>query len=288
MNRTDIAWLHVEASSRCNAWCPACPRNLNGYTVSPRLVEQDLSTERFKEIIEQFPNLYAVQFCGNHGDPIIAKNILELIDVAKKHVKKIQIHTNGSLRTEQWWHELADILKDVEHDVWFGIDGLKDVHEIYRQATDFDKIISNATAFINNGGYATWQLIPFAHNEHQITKCIKLSQDLKFKKFKLIKVYRNKTLARNYRTGEEYSLEPTKEFRQMIQIKDLNKTVKKENCMHLSQPGIYVNSSGEVSYCCYQTTLETPFVKKFDTVDNLLYNPVDISSKVCIFNCGTL
>jgi hypothetical protein len=33
----------------------------------------------------------------------------------------------------------AVTLSDREHDVWFALDGLKGVHEIYRQGTNFDK-----------------------------------------------------------------------------------------------------------------------------------------------------
>ena len=51
---------------------------------------------------------------------------------------------------------------------------------------NYQKIIDNASAFIQAGGFATWQFVPYAHNEHQVKNCIKVSQELGFKKFKLI------------------------------------------------------------------------------------------------------
>lgn len=277
-----IKWVHVEASSKCNAWCPACPRNNNGFGLAPGVIEQDLSPEKFEEIISSLQSLYGVQFCGNLGDPLASVYIDELIDISKKYAKKIQIHTNGSLRNTKWWIDLAKKLVDVEHDVWFGIDGLAKVHEIYRQGTDFEKIIKNAQEFIAAGGHATWQFIPYKHNEHQVLECLKLSQQMKFKKFHLAKLYREQTLARHYKTGQEFDLFPTDSMRSLINIDRVKVTVEDKNCMHVSMPSIYVSAAGSVSRCCYFARNE-----KFPSVEQLLENvKTDLTDKTCIRSCG--
>lgn len=279
---SDIKWLHVELSSRCNAWCPACPRSNAGFGLKPHVVEQDLSIDRLEEILKSLPSLEIVQFCGNYGDPIIAKNILEALEVSKKYAKKLQIHTNGSLRNQEWWIELAHQLKDIEHDVWFGIDGAKGTHEIYRQGTDYDKIISNATAFIDAGGYATWQFIPYAHNEHQTRECFLTSQQLKFKKFKIAKLYRSQTEARHWKTGESFELLPTTEFQSLLRMpKEITK-VEPNNCMHVSYPSIYLAANGTLSRCCYLTDTE-----HFDSVEQLFFNPVNFNNAICLSSCGS-
>ena len=137
----DVKWLQVENTTRCSAWCPACGRNQGGYGLVPDLVVQDLDLQRFQQVLEQFPNLETIQFCGTYGDTMAAQNVLEHVSLAKNHCKKIQIHTHGGIRNEHWWSEFAVLLKDIDHDVWFALDGLKGVHEIYRQGTDFDKTI---------------------------------------------------------------------------------------------------------------------------------------------------
>lgn len=277
----DIKWLHVEASSKCNAWCPACPRNNQGFGLVPFLVEQDLSPEKFEEVLITLPSLECVQFCGNHGDPIASSCFFELVTIAKKYVKKIQIHTNGSLRNAEWWKELAGLLVDVDHDVWFGIDGLEGIHEIYRQGTDFSKIMQNSTAFITSGGYATWQFIPYKHNEHQVVDCFKLSQKMQFKKFKIAKLYRKQTVARHYKTGEEFDLLPTDSLRQLINIDRSEKIVDPNNCMHLSLPSVYLSAAGKISRCCYMDQQE-----KFENVATLLSYASDLNDQICIRNCG--
>ena len=282
MNKKDIKWLHVELSSKCNAWCPACPRNKNGFGLADGLVEEDLSLTNLEMVLKQLPNLTAVQLCGNYGDPIASTNIISAIDIIKQYASKIQIHTNGSLRNTVWWKNLANQLSTINHDVWFGIDGLEGVHEIYRQGTSYNKIINNAQAFINNGGNATWQFIPYKHNEHQVKDCIRLSQKLKFKQFKLVKLFRNKTTVRHYQTGDSFELLPPEEFQHIIRMPKANTQVPESNCMHLTQPSIYIAASGKLSHCCYKRSPEY----LFDTVDELLYNSANLHDKICLENCG--
>jgi hypothetical protein len=277
----DIKWFHVEASSKCNAWCPACPRNNNGFGLVDGLVEQDLTPALFEEALASFPALECVQLCGNYGDPIASSYISDLVSIAKKYVKKIQIHTNGSIRNTGWWHDFAKLLADVEHDVWFGIDGLDGVHEVYRQGTDFNKIMQNATSFINAGGYATWQFIPYKHNEHQVKDCFKLSQQMNFKKFKMAKLYRKQTLARHYKTGSEFELLPSDSLKSLTNIDRLNTPVEFNNCMHLSIPSVYMAADGKLSKCCYLNKQD-----KFTNANLLLDSAMDLNDHLCIKNCG--
>ena len=282
MNKEDIKWLHVELSSKCNAWCPACSRNKNGFGLIDGLVEEDLSLIKLEMVLKQLPNLIAVQLCGNYGDPVASAKIIPAINIVKQYASKIQIHTNGSLRNTVWWKKLATLLKDIEHDVWFGLDGLDGVHEIYRQGTSYTKIINNAQAFINNGGYATWQFIPYGHNEHQLKDCIRLSQKLKFKQFKLVKLFRDKKLVKHYQTGDSFELLPPTEFQHIIRMPSVNTQVPESNCMHLAQPSIYISASGKLSHCCYKKSPE----HLFDTLDELLYNSANLQDKICLKSCG--
>ena len=52
-------WLHVEPTSRCQAWCPSCTRNILGYGLSDFVIE-DLDPDILKQTIDEFRNLYPV------------------------------------------------------------------------------------------------------------------------------------------------------------------------------------------------------------------------------------
>lgn len=283
-----VKWLQVEATSKCNAWCPGCSRNKNGYELTDELVIEDLSSARFKEVLQLLPNLETIDFCGTFGDAIAANNIKPLVELAKQHTKKIIIRTNGSLRDVVWWTQFAQLLKEIEHEVWFCLDGLEDTHSIYRQGTDFNKIITNATTFMSAGGTAVWQFIPWAHNEHQIKDCLLLSQKLGFKRFELVKSVRSDFSARNYRTGESYSIMPWSRDNKINPLQIVKNKVEFNNCMHQRLPSLYLNASGKLNVCC--------FFNKFHA-DNNPSNLMDIPTmladsnlvpQVCKHHCGTV
>ena len=139
-----------------------------------------------------------------------------------------------------------------------------------------------AQSFINAGGHATWQFIPYKHNEHQAIDCLKLSQKMKFKKFIPAKLYRKQTIARHYKTGIEFDLLPTESLRQIITIDQINKTVVPENCMHLSIPSLYLSAAGKLSRCCHMYKQE-----EFTSVDELLGTVVNnLNDPICVKNCG--
>ena len=189
----EIKTVHLEMTERCNAACPQCGRNINGGETNPYLKNRELDLISIQKIfpekfIKQLAHIY---MCGNYGDPIVAKDTLEAFRYFREVNKDIRLsmNTNGSARTEDWWKELASILKPNGH-VIFSIDGLEDTNHKYRRNTNWDKIISNVEAFINAGGNAHWEFIVFQHNEHQVELARELSVKLGFKYFQVKKTAR--------------------------------------------------------------------------------------------------
>jgi MoaA/NifB/PqqE/SkfB family radical SAM enzyme len=287
-----IKWLHVEPTTRCNAWCSSCPRNNNGFGLSDRLILADLKIERLKLILDSATALEHVIFCGNYGDPCASKIIDEQLKLVKDKGVSLQFHTNGSLRTTSWWNQLAKLFEG-KIEVWFGIDGMEDTHSIYRQGTNWQKIIDNASAFINAGGRAVWQFIPFAHNEHQATDCLKLSQKLGFKEFRFIKDARYRKKSFHYKTGKEIDIKPwsghnltwkRKRNGFLNNIQDTNykkNKVEFNDCVHLVFPSLFLNAQGTLTPCCMYTEQD---IKNFDIqqdFDNKNWKPT------CLSNCGS-
>jgi hypothetical protein len=287
MQAADVKWLQVENTTKCNAWCTSCGRNNGGYGLRDDFVDHDLSIERFTEVLDQLTNLHGIQFCGTYGDSCASTLSMQHFELACARADQVNIHTNGSLRSTVWWAEVANLLTtNVEkHEVWFTLDGLAGTHEIYRQGTNWQKTIDNATAFINAGGHAVWQFIPFAHNEHEIMQCIKLSQQLGFKTFKFVRDVRYPYQSRHYQTGEIISILPWSKDQQMSKYEQPNRTVTESECRHLQQPSVYLNASGKISHCC--------FFNKHRAVDSIVQLP-DMPSELasnpnqqCLLSCGT-
>jgi MoaA/NifB/PqqE/SkfB family radical SAM enzyme len=286
IDATAVGWLQVEATTKCNAWCPGCGRNKGGFELADGLVIEDLDVDRYKEILNQFPNLKTVDFCGTYGDAIAAANIVELVNVTKQHVDKIIVRTNGSLRTVAWWNEYAELLKDIDHEVWFCLDGLEDTHSVYRQGTDYNKIIANAQEFIGAGGTAVWQFIPWAHNEHQIKDCIKLSQLLGFKRFELKRRVRDNFEARHYQTGAPIEIRNWSQNTKYNVLKLEKNVVHKENCMHLTLPSMYLHSNGQLNVCCFFNRHGAKdSVSELPDIQNHIDNPAQLLD-VCRNSCS--
>lgn len=176
--------VHVEISNRCQASCPMCSRNIHGGVANPLLKESDWSIADFKKIftLQIQKQINKITFCGNFGDPLLNNDFIKMLDYIKDDNIYVDIHTNGSLRSQNFWKELPSHLP-AAHKVVFAIDGLADTHSKYRIGTDFNKILQNAKTFIHNGGTAEWSMIRFKHNAHQVAAAEALANYYKFKYF---------------------------------------------------------------------------------------------------------
>ena len=181
----DLKQIHLEITNNCQASCPMCSRNHHGGMPNPLLKIQEWTLEQFKSIITQevLDQIEEVYFCGNFGDPLLNNDLLEMCRYIKDNSDVfVRIHTNGSLRSEQWWKDLAAALPS-GHTVVLGIDGLADTHSRYRIGTDWHKIIRNARAFIGEGGQCDWAYIVFEHNQHQVEAAKQLAAEWGFHAF---------------------------------------------------------------------------------------------------------
>lgn len=179
-----IQRVHLEVTSKCNARCPQCMRNVKGSPfIATGLEEVDLSVDTIRSIFSDplLSNVTNILINGNYGDFVMHESPLEIVEEIKKILPnvRLKIHTNGGALKDDIWRQLAKYNPTVE----FGIDGLEDTHHLYRRNTSYKTVIKNAKAFIDAGGNAEWMMTVFKHNQHQIEECRKLAEDLGFSKF---------------------------------------------------------------------------------------------------------
>lgn len=272
-----ISSIHLELTDKCNASCPMCARNILGGEVNPKMPLVEITLDDIKQMLppEFLANIDFLYSCGNYGDPIAAKDTLEIYKWLREVKPDIRLgmNTNGSAKKTEWWYELGQTIEDKGY-VIFGLDGLEDTNHIYRRGTNWQKIMDNVEAFIDAGGNARWDFIVFKHNEHQIDEARKLSEEMGFSKFQVKKTGRffsntklqgkdnQQVLNRN---GEvEYYIEkPTQE-------KWVNNSLQKEQdiikkfgsmqnyldktevkCKVIEEDKIYISAEGLVFPCCW-------------------------------------
>jgi len=274
----NIKTIHIELTDKCNASCPMCSRNMMGGVDNPFLPNSELSLQDFMVIFpkEKLTNISYMFFCGNFGDPIVAKDLLPIVKYLRKISPEtgIGIHTNGSARSEEWWGELGTILINDKDKVVFGIDGLEDTNHIYRKGTDFNKIIANAKTFINAGGNAHWDYIVFQHNEHEVEAAESYSKQLGFKEFRIKKTGRffsnSKAQVKEEQEVKNKNGEVIYKLRMPSSAQFRNNSLQKEqdiikehgsimnyiqntivSCKAIEEQSVYISSEGLVFPCCW-------------------------------------
>lgn len=185
-NYEEIRQIHLEVTQRCNASCPMCDRNQNGGDENPHITNAELTLEDCKNIFKPdfITQLDTMYMCGNLGDPIVAKDTLEIFKYFREHNPNIwlSMNTNAGAKDETWWTELAHTLGR-KGAVIFSVDGLKDTNHLYRQNVVWENVERSARAFINAGGRARWDFIIFEHNEHQVDRAERIAKEMGFEKF---------------------------------------------------------------------------------------------------------
>ncbi len=250
-----IKHVHLELTSKCNARCPMCLRTLSGGKLNPQLPLTELNLDDIKKIFtpEFVKQLDRIYMCGNYGDPIAAKETLEIFQYFRSlsSTIRLEMFTNGSLKGKEWWVELAKVVSLVH----FSIDGLEDTNHLYRKGTQFPKIMENAEAYLGAGGRAFWDFIVFKHNEHQIDEVKSLAEKMGFEKISVKK------------TGRFFSNERSK-VKEQQEVLDLNGEVE-----------YYLEMPDNVEYHNTSLQKEQALVERYGSLENYL-NKTPVLCKV--------
>lgn len=173
-------WLDI--STHCNAKCPQCHRtDANGLGKADWLPVVQWSFKQFKfafppKTLRMFKE---IQICGTWGDPMMNKDIYEIIEYVmdNSHGIHVLINTNGSIRDEEWWWKFGTKVRG-RVTVFWAVEGIThDQHSFYRQNTDLDKVLRNMESFSAAGGISDVFTVVFKHNERDMHKIAKISKD---------------------------------------------------------------------------------------------------------------
>lgn len=276
-----LAWdhWHIEPSSICALKCPRCPRA----EVPETLLNRQLDLSFFQNQIGEdiIKSIRKITFCGNDGDPIYCRDLLEIIQWIKtlSPSTSLVLITNGSYKPATWWEELANILNHHDEINW-SIDGWDQTsNQQYRVNSDWDSIIDGITAFkkINQSTYCVWATIAFLFNQDHLTYMHHLAEEHGMDLFQLTKstkfgshypeAYgvddelcpdRPDLVAAGHRF--ERSLHPiTKRLRPSNEMKtifwqraqELEKQKQYSGICLIGNKGVFLNSQGEFYPCCW-------------------------------------
>lgn len=276
----EINEVHLEVTQRCNAACPMCDRNENGGPVNQHIRnnEQELTLD---DCIDIFPadfiaQLNTMYMCGNLGDPISARDTLEIMQWFRDCNPDmwLSMNTNAGARDPEWWEALAKVLGR-KGSVIFSVDGLENTNHLYRQNVRWEFVERNMKAFINAGGRARWDYLIFEHSECDVERAEQLAKEWGVEKFTKKKTGRFITVkseakethqAKNRKGAETTTLAKPKKLEHqnlaLLKQKEIEKTYgsmmdyynQAKIACKVSNPNtksMFVTAEGLVMPCCW-------------------------------------
>src|SRR5271166_6290484 len=94
--------LYLEVTNRCNLLCETCPRTFE--ELEP---PADMSWDLFTKIVDQVPDVARVVMHGV-GEPMLVKNLPDMIRYLKVRGTYVLFNTNGTLLQTKRFQELID------------------------------------------------------------------------------------------------------------------------------------------------------------------------------------
>ena len=272
----DIRSVHLEITQKCQAACPMCDRNENGGVDNRHIDNSELSLQDCQAIftplfIKQLNTMY---MCGNLGDPIVARDTLEVFEYFRSHNKDmwLSMNTNAGAKDVKWWQALAKTIGK-NGAVIFSVDGLSDTNHLYRQNVVWDNVERNMRAFIDAGGRARWDYIIFGHNEHQVEQAEALAKSWGVERFQKKKSGRffnansqkkDTHQAQNRKGVETQLLEKPKQLSNqnlaLLKQKEIEKTYGSMReyydscdikCKVAEEKSIFITAEGLLMPCCW-------------------------------------
>jgi wyosine [tRNA(Phe)-imidazoG37] synthetase (radical SAM superfamily) len=247
MNVNDIKGFHIELTNMCTLKCPGCARTQFIEQWPQHWQNHNLTAEDLFNFLDIDLNGLTISLCGNYGDPIYHPEFLDIVYEFKKRGSKLVIGTNGSYKTELWWHELTNLLN--KHDnVTFAVDGTSENFIQYRINGDWESIKTGMKIIANSNCNSTWKYIVFAFNQNDIEKTKQLSNNIGIKNFKVdySDRYDEKTLYLKPTSSDFLGqrFQAQQNFKQGLQNK-VNPKCSQNNNEH------FITADGYYTPCCF-------------------------------------
>ena len=133
--------LMLEPLHACNLKCVMCPQ-AKGLTRPKSSMEMSLFTRIIDEVCGYKPLIKLYM----SGEPLLHKNIIEMIDYASNHGCRTMIHTNATLLTEEMSKRILDSSLTF---LSFSFDGCTpEVYEKLRPPAKFKEVKANIERFL--------------------------------------------------------------------------------------------------------------------------------------------
>jgi radical SAM protein with 4Fe4S-binding SPASM domain len=145
-----LSKLSIELTYKCNLKCIMCPqanelKKDNSALKKAMQTEKEIGIEVIRKVLKEATDIgvKAITFTG--GEPFMRKDILEILEEAKKYPITCTIISNGGVIKDEQIKRIVEIGVDK---IIFSLDGPKDIHnQIRGNNKTFDNLIKNTAKF---------------------------------------------------------------------------------------------------------------------------------------------
>jgi MoaA/NifB/PqqE/SkfB family radical SAM enzyme len=182
------AIIFFEPTNRCNLWCRACrasqtePFNQSPQNQGSFIPVGSMPAEMFKEIIDQVKSHLCLATLYVNGEPLLRKDLAELIGYANQRHVGTMISTNGNLLTEEASAQLLDAGLDM---IKFALSGFSQkVYEHQHRGGDIERVKANLRSLVRihrerrSSALIMVDYIIFEHNQHEAALWQELCEQL--------------------------------------------------------------------------------------------------------------
>jgi MoaA/NifB/PqqE/SkfB family radical SAM enzyme len=157
-----ILW---ELTAKCNLGCPFCH-------VSPT---RELAFPQIEAIMHQLKELPISDIIFTGGEPLLRKDMFDILDLAQQMEFKMDLCTNATLVTERIAYKLLSYLSEVS----VSLDGDAAVHNRSRGSDKaYDRTIKGIRTLIGAGHQVHLTCVVTKYNFQRLTEVFEIAQDL--------------------------------------------------------------------------------------------------------------
>lgn len=145
LKKEDVLEIELDLTGTCNLDCPLCTRN---YINAKHLLKyNERSVEEIIKQLDEYPNIKNCCMAGIISEPTLYKRFFELIKYLVGREIELEIYSNASVHTTDWWAQLAKLVSPRDK-VFFTVCGsTQELHEKYRVGSSLKKVLENHKAF---------------------------------------------------------------------------------------------------------------------------------------------
>lgn len=242
----------VEAASKCNLTCSMCW----AYKASEYRTNTFLEYQDFKKIVDDISSFCSKLFFSFCGEPLLNRDIYDMIKYAERHNIIVGLSTNATLLTK---NNVIKLLESNLDELVISLDAAnRSTYESMRVGGDFEKVISGVEFLINEKNRrrlsipkVILQTILTQKNEAEVNEFIRLAKDIRADAVTVKSLFIDHHGDNNYRKTliNEYLVENHNVSRYNKCKDDQVKLKKMGTCPNNKSP--VINSDGDVCICCF-------------------------------------